>query len=294
MKAKENAAEKPILVGTRKAVLVGVNDYAPVGSGGPDLSGCVNDAADMATTLKICGFSPSNIRILTNRNATKANILKYLEWLLIKAKPGDSLVFYYSGHGTQVTNINGDIEIDGLDEAIVPHDYPSAGFISDDVLKDVINANLKENVNLEVFLDCCHSGSGTREFSFTGEKPTEQARFLPPMLEDSFYFIHQRELDSKEGEEMTVTRAFVPVVESKHTLWAACKANQVSMEGVMPDGKQHGYFTYNLCKILRATQGKITRKALDAQIAQALYNMKAAQVNETECSRTEFNQMIFF
>ncbi|NLB07436.1 MAG: caspase family protein, partial [Desulfobulbaceae bacterium] len=26
-----------------KALLVGINDYAPVGPGGPDLRGCVND-----------------------------------------------------------------------------------------------------------------------------------------------------------------------------------------------------------------------------------------------------------
>jgi hypothetical protein len=33
----------------KKALLVGINDYAPVGAGGPDLRGCVNDVRDMRT-----------------------------------------------------------------------------------------------------------------------------------------------------------------------------------------------------------------------------------------------------
>ena len=47
----------------KRAVVVGINDYAPIGGGGPDLRGCVNDARDMANTLVICGFPVPNIRI---------------------------------------------------------------------------------------------------------------------------------------------------------------------------------------------------------------------------------------
>ncbi len=41
----------------KRALIVGVNDYAPIGSGGPDLNGCVNDARDMANTLSNMWFS---------------------------------------------------------------------------------------------------------------------------------------------------------------------------------------------------------------------------------------------
>jgi hypothetical protein len=59
----------------KKALLVGVDDYAPVGPGGPDLRGCVNDVRDMANTLSVLGIippSPRTMRILTNSRATRA------------------------------------------------------------------------------------------------------------------------------------------------------------------------------------------------------------------------------
>ncbi|NJM80305.1 MAG: caspase family protein [Flavobacterium sp.] len=70
----------------KKAVIIGINDYAPIGSGGPDLNGCIHDARDMANTLVICGFEAKDIRILTNQNATKTNILSYLKWLITTSK----------------------------------------------------------------------------------------------------------------------------------------------------------------------------------------------------------------
>jgi len=39
---------------------------------------------------------------------TKQNILDSLHWLVDKAKPGDRLFFHYSGHGTQVEDLDGD------------------------------------------------------------------------------------------------------------------------------------------------------------------------------------------
>lgn len=283
----------------KKALIVGINDYAPVGAGGPDLRGCVNDASDMANTLVICGFPAANIRILTNRNATRANIITYLRWLLANNPQGSSIVFYYSGHGTRVTNIGPDLELDGLDEAIVPHDYATAGVLRDDDLNALFRT-LGAGVNLEVFLDSCFSGTGTRDFVLKldgiSEVVVETPRFLEPMLEDEFYYSYQKELkpkkESKGSSHMTVTKALVPVAGLNHTLWAACKDNQVSMEGSI-GGVIRGYFTYHLCRFLRATSGNILRRTLDSQVAAALRAMGAAQINQTESVSAEFAQRIF-
>lgn len=279
----------------KKALIVGINDYAPIGSGGPDLNGCVNDARDMANTLVICGFAPAKIKILTNQNATRANILNYLKSLVANSVKGDSLVFYYSGHGTKVANIGADLEIDGLDEAICPHDYASAGVIRDDDFKTVFT-KLKAGVNLEVIFDCCHSGSGTRNMNLALDMDFsyEAARFIPPMLEDEFYMTYASEitLSRSSKKESFTTKALVPVAGLNHTLWAASQDNQVSMEGTM-NGQVRGYFTYHFCKILRATNGNIVRKTLDKQIAMALAAMGAAQINQTESITAEFSQKIF-
>ena len=78
----------------KKALIVGINDYAPVGAGGPDLRGCVADARDMANTLHVLGIVPAvpaSMRILTNANATRANIVSGLKWLIPGAKANDVL-----------------------------------------------------------------------------------------------------------------------------------------------------------------------------------------------------------
>ena len=280
----------------KKAIIVGINDYAPIGPGGPDLRGCINDARDMANTLVICGFSPLNIKILTNQHATRANILTYLKTLITKSVKGDSIVFYYSGHGTRVANIGTDLELDSLDEAICPHDYATAGVIRDDDFKKIFST-LKTGVNLEVIFDCCHSGTITRNLDLTVsedlEVKIETPRFIPPMLEDEFYitYTHETLLENKENK-LSLTRALVPISTLNHFLWAASKDSQVSMEGNI-NGQIRGYFTYHFCKVLRATSGNVKRSVLDIQVSLALASMGAAQRNQSEGRKTEFNQLIF-
>ncbi|MCL9805064.1 caspase family protein [Flavobacterium amniphilum] len=283
----------------KKAVIIGINDYAPIGAGGPDLNGCIPDARDMANTLVICGFSPSDIRILTNQNATKNNIITYIKWLLTGCKSGDSLVLYYSGHGTRVANIGTDLELDGLDEAICPHDYATAGFLRDDDFKSLFKGKVKKGVSFDVIFDCCHSGTGTRKMNMGGIDGmfmNETPRFIPPMLEDEFYFNFAKSIESKSAESTEETKVTIKslnkVPDMNHVLWAGCKDNQVSMEGDV-SGITRGYFTYNLCKILRATTGNITRELLDSQIANSLSAMGAAQINQTEGKSTKLKLKIF-
>ena len=130
---------------TKKALLVGINDYAPAGAGGPDLRGCVNDVRDMANTLSVLGVvspAPSTMRILTDTRATRASIISGFKWLTSGAKKGDMLVFHYSGHGSQVVDVSGD-EIDRRDEAICPHDYACAGL---SITRRRLDAQISVNV----------------------------------------------------------------------------------------------------------------------------------------------------
>ncbi len=279
---------------SKKALVVGINDYAPIGTGGPDLNGCVNDARDMANTLVICGFPALSVRILTNHNATKANIISNLTNLVTTSKKGDSIVFYYSGHGTRVANIGADFEVDGLDDAICPHDFASAGVIRDDEFAAILK-KLPLGVNMDVIFDCCHSGTGTRRMSLVdlnGNPTNEAVRFIEPNLEDEFYFNHSKELVEVKKASKEGTKQIITATAMNHALFAACKDSQVAMEGNM-GGVTRGYFTYNLCKVLRATNGEIKRSVLDTQISNALAAMGAAQINQTEGKTRELNQIIF-
>ena len=90
----------------KKAFCVGINDYPYDGS---DLNGCVNDANVWAQLLvDHYDFSQSDVSVITNADATKANILAGLDDLLVGATAGDVLVFTNSSHGTYVADTDGD------------------------------------------------------------------------------------------------------------------------------------------------------------------------------------------
>lgn len=83
---------------------------------------------------------------------------KALSWLVESCQPGDSLVFYYSGHGSRERDFDGD-EIDGFDEMLCPVDYKTAGKISDDEINATIVRPLPPGAKLHAIVDTCFSGS---------------------------------------------------------------------------------------------------------------------------------------
>jgi len=280
----------------KKALLVGINDYAPVGAGGPDLRGCVNDVRDMANTLNVLGIVPAvpaSMRILTDARATRAAILDGLRWLVAGAKKGDTLVFHYSGHGSQVVDVSGDEPLDKKDETICPHDYASAGMIKDDDLRAVISG-LARGANLDVLLDSCHSGSGTRDFAAMA---ADQAiRYVEPPLDYGFFLDSNPRLPVRGFFKPSVgadgTRQAVVVAGLNHVLWAGCRDNQTSAETVI-GGVMRGVFTYTYCKVLRGAGVGITRARLDAQVSANIHGMGHAQVPQLEGTKASLAERVF-
>lgn len=181
----ENAAgSPPATPGARRAILVGINDYSasgikpPVaGSAEParglrNLEGTVNDVlAIRQSLLDRYGFAERDIVTLTDQKATREAILQTIEQHLVKpARKGDVVLFYFSGHGSQVANSLSE-EPDRLDETIVPADSRlGVRDIRDKELRPLFNRILDQGALLTVILDSCHSGSGAR-IPFTGALP---------------------------------------------------------------------------------------------------------------------------
>lgn len=92
------------------------------------------------------------------KRPTKHNMRMALYWLVQGCQPGDSLVFHYSGHGSQQRDYNGD-EIDGYDETLCPLDYETQGMIVDDEINATIVKPLPAGVKLHAIIDACHSGT---------------------------------------------------------------------------------------------------------------------------------------
>jgi uncharacterized caspase-like protein len=160
--------------GSRRALLIGINDYSASRLGAPrtaapdrdwaDLNGAVNDAEGMREMLQLLyEFEPQDIITLTDQEATREAILSALQNHLVKpAAKGDVLLFYYAGHGSRVRNSLSE-EADRMDESLVPADSRAgARDIRDKELRPLFNAALDKGARLTVILDNCYSGSGAR------------------------------------------------------------------------------------------------------------------------------------
>lgn len=92
------------------------------------------------------------------KRPTKYNMRMALYWLIQGVQPGDSLVFHYSGHGSQQRNYSGD-EVDGYDETLCPTDFETQGMIVDDEINATIVRPLPRGAKLHAIIDACHSGT---------------------------------------------------------------------------------------------------------------------------------------
>lgn len=262
----------------KKALCVGINQFKNYP--GAALQGCVNDANEMSALLqKLFGFKKSDITVLKDAKATKANIISNLTAMVDGAKAGkySSLVFSLSSHGTQVPDLSGD-EPDRADEAFCPYDLAQSGeqwdknhIIVDDELRDLF-MQLPENVLLEVYLDTCHSGTGLKAIDMLLDR---RPRYLPPPSLEAFM-----EVDSKRSRGLRHGLLEKGVVHD--VLWAACRADQTSADASIAGG-WHGAFTYFFCKELYACNNSLSRAEVLTKVRADLKQGKYNQIPQLEC-----------
>lgn len=148
----------------KKALLIAIN-Y--IGSDN-ELNGCINDSKNLQSFLIQNKYiNSSDITMMNDTlsgalNPTKANILSQFNNLVAFANQNADktveLFVSYSGHGTGVRDTSGD-EVDGQDEALVPVDFETNGFIVDDLIRSNLVNKLSANVKLVFLCDACHSGT---------------------------------------------------------------------------------------------------------------------------------------
>ena len=80
------------------AVIVGVSEYTPGFQS--DLYFAHSDAIAVFNLLSQ-HTHPSRLRLLTNQNATRDNVLRAKMELFIRTTPDDAVIFFFAGHGTQ-------------------------------------------------------------------------------------------------------------------------------------------------------------------------------------------------
>lgn len=251
------------LAPTHWAFVVGISDYIHLEDGeGGDLVGAEFDARRVRDVLVMArGFPEQNVRMLLNHDATKAAIEEGItDWLVENARPGDNVVIWYSGHGSQMWDEDGD-EDDGLDETLAPADVlpqDTRNDISDDELNRWLGMLPTDNV--VVVLDNCNSGTGTRDVT-----PFSSGRLLA------------RDLDSIERPAGAARRAIgemqdesgFDVGETRVLELAAAQPFQVAVDAFFPaaDGREefHGgaFTTFMVQQLWKAGEEVTYEDAFD-------------------------------
>lgn len=237
------------------ALLIGVGDYLHLDA---DLRGPPNDVALMARVLTERGVAEEAITALTTepdhpdlpggiaRGAPdRAAIMAELARLSERAAPGDTVLFYFSGHGSQAPDMDGD-EGGGADEILLPRDATGwngavamvENAILDDELHDWANALTARGVRLVAILDACHSGTGFRAAGGRGV-----AREIDPGLLGIPDDLPDPPMQRPPAEDLRGDFVFL----------YSSQPDQRSFEFPLAEGQPwHGAFTLALARAMRA------------------------------------------
>jgi uncharacterized caspase-like protein len=239
----------------RLALVVGVGKYKSKDI--QQLTGPANDVRAFSKALvDIYGFPRENICTLLDEKATVAGFESAWQKALVdRAQAGDVAVFYFSGHGSQADDENGD-EPSGMDQTLVFHDSRTGKV--DDELDDRINQLLEQlhtkTPNVVVVSDSCNSGSVTRAAGVGGAI----ARLAPP-----------RKLGKPaSGFQAGVGKSWVPAsLPGLVALTAAADGTSALEIG------GHGVFTEALLQVLGQPSASLTY----AQVARQVVGLVAAR-----------------
>ena len=302
-----------------KALLTGINNYKNIS----DLSGCLNDVANMNSLLSDSfGFKSDNIRELKDEDVTYDNIRDGFDWLFEEVDDGDRLVFHFSGHGSYRLSQNEDEPVDELLCLYSMNWDDEDSFLLDDDLGKLLDRK-PDGAIMTVILDCCHSGSGTKAITSQGRSAKSvtqrsklviisdamksgvrgMARDFDPEkddinLEESMppfaRFVRPpakvqktvEELLSKSGTKVrSLGNSARDTDVWNHQLLAGAMDKQTAADAFI-ESKYQGAFTYNLCEAYRS-HGDVAVSSLMTEIREELRNGGYSQVPQLEGERQD-------
>ena len=271
------------------ALLVGINAYpAP-----NQLGGCLKDISNIENYLiSQYGAEEGRLQImkLTDKEATYDNIIAAFRSHLREAGPHDAVWFHFSGHGTESFTANEflTIEPNGKDQNMVCYQDKEIGsqlLLADKELAVLLHevATLdtlgqpKETPHIVVSMDCCHSGSLSRDFE---EDPNLKTRNISLSLTNTRKEAEAngeiRSIDTYlEGYFVGNDRMSLPV--SKHVLLSACES--VQKAGDLPTG---GVFSSGLIDALDDAQGNLNYSDLFVKARATTRRIRMAQTPQFE------------
>jgi len=263
-----------------RAVLVGVGDYLTLDA---DLKGPTNDVRLMVETLVARGVDPGFMTVLTGDPAglpegaataqpLRTEILAALEAAAKASVKGDTVIFYFSGHGAQAPDMSGD-EGGGYDEILLPADAAgwkgAIGAVENAILDDELQAwaqgALSRGVKVVGLIDACHSATGFRAVGGEG---------VARVVDEDLLGIPD-DVASVAGDPL-------PALSGDFVFLYSSQSDQRSFEYPLADGTTwHGEFSLRLAQTLRDTPDASWAQVL-AATTEAMVQGPARQMPEGE------------
>ncbi len=142
------------------ALVIGISNFADPSI---NLKYAAKDSIDFASYLvKDAHFAADHVKVLTDQNATRDNIIKQLgdSWLGRRAGRNDLVVIYISSHGSVSHSEAGGVNF------LVAHDTEPDALLGTGIPMQWLSQIIKEQVHSDrvvLILDVCHSGSAAGE-----------------------------------------------------------------------------------------------------------------------------------
>jgi len=245
-----------------RALVVGVSGY-PALAESIRLTGPKNDSREFANMIVRLGVPANNVTVLADGVSgladgiaapavgTKAAIIAGLDRLASTSKAGDLVVFYFSGHGTQQPDLDGD-EQGGADEVFLPYDVGKWGkdgienALRDDELRERVDKILATGADFFGVIDACHSATGFR--ALPGDDA--RSRDVEPAV------LGVPALSSSPKRELLPRRPADLGKRGRAAFFYAAQESEEALEKVPPNGEEgqnFGVFTYNLVRRMSQT-----------------------------------------
>jgi hypothetical protein len=234
-----------------------------------NLDGSLNDVESVHEILASpkYGFAENNIHIVEEEKATRDGILQAMKkYLLDEPNRGDTVVFYYAGHGSQRYNSLTDKPFH-LDETIVPADASSGAFdIRDKEIARLFNQIVDKGILLTAIFDSCHSGSIARGIPVGSQG---KARFLAYDTRDA--------ADPPDKGPDGKPAARPEDRPGGALVLSATQHDQPATEWTGSDGKPHGAFTVAFLDALQTLPANSSAQDIYKRVKVLLLGMGVPQ-----------------
>ena len=248
------------------ALLIAVGQFSDPELKTQQLLGTAADIDSMQSALTAgWGFAPADVRALRDGEATRERILTEISALEQRSAPGDTVLIYFSGHGTSANAENNSFDLPYATGAWVPYDLDFTSLAAAQRTLIIGRRDLVPRLKrldqggrqVVVISDSCYSGQVVRAFGQTHAR----SRFLR---------LPVRDLGIARSNAAAAARPPPPPYPYQHVVLlsgasdsetgADISSPQALQQAPTLDGKYHGAFTD---AFLRLLQGRLLAGAFN-------------------------------